>query len=206
MASSVPTAANTPSATGPVLVELELPFIRFPPFPNAPEGVTIMPFKDFKPRGIQLFAQLKRSGNGDGDEDEDVELDGLGIPTLELRVKHSTDECKSNKRKKRKKKHTADAAPGAPVKKSPWYEEWEEGEDLRVVMGNYNTLVPFTCSTAGWTMTYIARDIRASDRLFQAGEDFRNGRPWPPVASGLNNIWDQVCCLSRSWHTLRSAD
>lgn len=130
-----------------------------------------MPFKDFKPRGIQLFAQLKRSGNGD--EDDDVELDGLGIPTIELRVKHSTDECKSNRRKRRKKKHTTDSAPGALVKKSPWYEEWEEGEDLRVIMGNYNT------------------DIRASDRLFQAGEDFRNGRPWPPVASGLNNIWDQ---------------
>jgi len=147
MASSVPTAAHTPSVTGSAQVELELPFIRFPPFPNPPEGVTIMPFRDFKPRGIQLFAQLKRSGNGD--EDEDVELDGLGIPTIELRVKHSTDECKSNKRKKRKKKHTTASAPGALVKKSPWYEEWEEGEDLRVIMGNYNTLVPFSCSAAG---------------------------------------------------------
>lgn len=138
MTSSLPTAANTTLTQ----VEPELPFIRFPPFPNPPEGVTIMPFKDFKPRGIQLFAQLKRSQ--DGDEDEDVELDGMGIPTLELRVKHTTDECKSNKRKKRKKKHALNATPGAPVKKSPWYEEWEEGEDLRVTQGNYSTLVPST--------------------------------------------------------------
>ncbi|KAL4081360.1 hypothetical protein V8B97DRAFT_13831 [Scleroderma yunnanense] len=162
--------ANTTSVD-PVQVEPELPFTRFPPFPNPPEGVTIMPFKDFKPRGIQLFAQLKRSDNGD--EDDDVELDGLGIPTLELRVKHTTDECKSNKRKKRKKKHTDSATPGAPAKKLPWYEEWEEGEDLRVIKGSYDT------------------SIQASDRLFQAAMDFRTGRPWPPVASGLNNIWDQ---------------
>ncbi|KAF9226922.1 hypothetical protein BS17DRAFT_800834 [Gyrodon lividus] len=151
---TVPTHAQDPS------------FIKFPPFPKPPEGVTIMPFKDFKARGIQLFSESKLGGD---DEDE---LDALGIPTVELRVKHATDECKSNTRKKRKKKKST-VTEGVPVKKLPWYEEWEEGEDLRVVKGKYDM------------------SISPVDRFFQSAYDFRTGRPWPPVASGLNNLWDQ---------------
>ncbi|KAI6040415.1 hypothetical protein EDC04DRAFT_2894151 [Pisolithus marmoratus] len=150
-----------------------LPFFKFPPFPQPPEGANIMPFQEFKPRGIQLFAQMRKSGDEDGDDDdEDVEVDGLGIPTVELRVKHASDECKSNKRKKRKKKKNTDAPSGVPAKKLPWYEEWEEGEDLRVTKNLYDSSIPPT------------------DRLFQSAIDFRTGRPWPPPASGLNNIWD----------------
>ncbi|KAI6042833.1 hypothetical protein EDC04DRAFT_2563698 [Pisolithus marmoratus] len=150
-----------------------LPFFKFPPFPRPPEGANIMPFQEFKPRGIQLFAQMKKSGDEDGDgDDEDVEVDGLGIPTVELRVKHASDECKSNKRKKRKKKKNTDAPSGVPAKKLPWYEEWEEGEDLRVTKNLYDSSIPPT------------------DRLFQSAIDFRTGRPWPSPASGLNNIWD----------------
>jgi len=60
-----------------------------------------------------------------------MDLDGMGIPTVELCVKHLIDECKSNTRKRKRKKKTA-VADGMPVKKLSWYEEWEEGEDLRV--------------------------------------------------------------------------
>ncbi|KAI6135232.1 hypothetical protein EDD17DRAFT_1893988 [Pisolithus thermaeus] len=157
------------------VAEAELPFFKFPPFPRPPEGAIIVSFKDFKPRGIQLFTQMKRSIDRDDDEDdEDAEVDGLGVPTVELRVKHASDECKSNKAKKRMKKKKGEPIPAnVPVKKLPWYEEWEEGEDLRVTKNLYDRSIPPT------------------DRLFQAALDFRAGRPWPPAASGLNNIWDQ---------------
>jgi hypothetical protein len=46
-------------------------------------------------------------------------------------MKHSTDECKSNTHKRKRKKKTA-AVEGAPARKVPWYEEWEEGEDLHI--------------------------------------------------------------------------
>lgn len=158
------------------VAEPELPFFKFPPFPRPPEGAGIMPFKEFKPRGIQLFAHMKKSGDQGGDEDDEgieIEVDGLGVPTVELRVKHDSDECKSDKRKKHKKKKKTVTSAGVPVQRLPWYEEWEEGEDLRVTKNVYDQSIPPT------------------DRLFQSALDFRTGRPWPPAASGLNNIWDQ---------------
>ncbi|KAH7922047.1 hypothetical protein BV22DRAFT_1121726 [Leucogyrophana mollusca] len=151
-----PSSSNTTQA--------QLYVIKFPPFPDPPEGVTILPFKDFKPNGIQLFAHA-------GDDD-DVELDGLGIPTVELRVKHETDDPKSNSRKRRKKKKSS-AVAAQPGKKLLWYEEWDEGEHLRVAKSVYD------------------REIPRVDRFFQAATDFKSGRKWPHVTYGLNNLWDQ---------------
>ena len=95
-----------------------------------------MSFRDFKPRGIQLFSEPKKTG-GDAADEEDVELDALGIPTVELRIKHATDECKSNTRKKRKKKK-APVVEVTSAKKLQWYDEWKEGEDLRVTKVRYD--------------------------------------------------------------------
>jgi len=128
----MPSKIAEPSASETTAAQ-ELPFITFPPFPKPPQGVTLIPFKDFRARGIQLFAEGVGSSNG-----EDMELDGLGIPTVELRVKHSTDECKSNTRKRKRKKKTA-VVEGVPTRKVPWYEEWEEGEDLRVTKGKFDS-------------------------------------------------------------------
>ena len=89
-------------------------FYTFPPFPST-EGKNVIPFKDFKPTGIQITL----------DEDEE-EVDGLGIPTVTLRVTHDIDKEKPKKKKKR----TA-ALDGAQVANLPWYEEWEEAESLR---------------------------------------------------------------------------
>jgi len=125
----MPSRIVEPSASNTITTSPETPFIIFPPFPTPPPGVTLVPFKDFKPRGIQLFSEATG-----GLDEEEMELDGMGIPTVELRVKHLTDECKSGTRKRKRKKKTA-AADGMPVKKLPWYEEWEEGEDLRVTKG-----------------------------------------------------------------------
>ncbi|KAG1766253.1 hypothetical protein EDD22DRAFT_1011462 [Suillus occidentalis] len=105
-------------------VTQELPFITFLPFLKPPPSVTLIPFKDFRACGIQLFTEVVGRQN-----EEDIELDGLGIPTVKLRVKHSTDECKSNTHKRKRKKKTA-AVEGVPTRKVPWYKEWEEGISL----------------------------------------------------------------------------
>ncbi|KAJ6457553.1 hypothetical protein C8R47DRAFT_170129 [Mycena vitilis] len=66
--------------------------MRFPPFPAVPEGVTIVPFKDFEERGIRLF---RIEDEDEGESGEGVERDGLGIPTVALRAKHATDFSKT---------------------------------------------------------------------------------------------------------------
>lgn len=162
----MPPRIAEPSASETTATQ-EMPFVTFPPFPKLPPGVTLIPFKDFRARGIQLFGEVVGGPN-----EEDMELDGLGIPTVELRVKHSTDECKSNTRKRKRKKKTA-AAEGVPARKVPWYEEWEEGEDLRITKGKFDS-----------NMSHV-------DRLFHAANDFRVNRTWPPIASGVSQLWDQ---------------
>ncbi|KAJ6605952.1 hypothetical protein B0H10DRAFT_2440054, partial [Mycena sp. CBHHK59/15] len=131
---------------------------RFPPFPSVPDGVTIIPFKHFKERGIQIFAAA------DG-----VERDGLGLPTIALRIKHDTDGSKSNPNKKRKKSNLPGAEGGA--QRREWWEEWEEGESLR----NHG---PYDVSVA------------PADRVHQAAVDFQKYRKFPPGATDLQRIWD----------------
>jgi hypothetical protein len=98
-------------------------FLRFPPFPVPPSGTKIIPFKDFKESGIQM--------NLSGDSDR-VEVDGLGIPTVELRSKHDTDQCKTGSAVRVKKKPPPpDRGRLEGKKKWEWWEIWEEGEDLR---------------------------------------------------------------------------
>ena len=97
--------------------------LTFPPFPTTPAGVTITPFKNFKENGIQMFAK-------DGD---DVERDGLGIPTIALRVRHDTDVCKTEtKRKKPPKAEKPKGASSIPGAKQEWWEEWMDEEDQRL--------------------------------------------------------------------------
>jgi len=97
---------NNPTVPPPTVLSTTIvnppnaPLIRFPPFPEIPEGVTILPFKGFREHGIQIFT------SEDGEE-----IDGLGIPTVALRIPHDTDECKTDAKKKkkgRKKKQSGD--------------------------------------------------------------------------------------------------
>jgi len=103
--------------------------LRFPPFPTAPDGIEVIPFHLFHPSGIRVPI----------DEDDDdyqyglgvgIERDGLGIPTITLRVKHTTDNLE--KKKKRKKKvNGAQQVQVAPEKPKTWWEVWEELEEIR---------------------------------------------------------------------------
>ena len=49
-------------------------------------------------------------------------------------------------------------------------------------------------------MNALFREVSPVDRFYQSAYDFRTGRPWPPVSSGLNNLWDQVLA---SYHLFR---
>ena len=123
------------------------PILKFPPFPPRPdaeEGASIIPFKQFKEHGIRVFSETG------------VEMDGLGIPTVELPVRHDLDKCKTETRRKWKdgedvqedKKGKTPVV--EPIKQTPmekakdrrlqryllfakkeWYDQWAEGEHLR---------------------------------------------------------------------------
>lgn len=109
----------------------------FPPWPTIPEGVTIMSFKNFKQRGIQIAP---------GADDEEV--DTLGIVTVAVKTRHSNDVCKTNtKRKKRLEEDARKAAAG--IKKDLW-EQWEDKESTRMTSAHAYALpaLESTCLNA----------------------------------------------------------
>lgn len=125
---------ETETATAATALTLESAImLRFPPFPAVPDGVELISFHSFRPSGIRVPID----DDGEYDEYDEgrqlsetiVELDGLGIPTVPLRVKHTTDSLE--KKKKRKKKGGAQQVQVAPEKQETWYELWEEFEDMR---------------------------------------------------------------------------
>ncbi|KAF8321675.1 hypothetical protein DL93DRAFT_2072483 [Clavulina sp. PMI_390] len=96
--------------------------LEFPPFPHIQKNVEIIPFADFKPKGIHI------SGHDDDDDEVDVspELDGEGVPTIMLRVTHDLEKTgKKNKKNKSAGSKTRDD--GTP---KPWFEQWEDSEIL----------------------------------------------------------------------------
>lgn len=107
-----------PSPQHPTAANTDAPFLRFPPFPSVPDGKTIVPFKDFTPLGI-------RRRTGEDVNDDTVECDGLGVPTVALTVKHSTDGLSKHP----SPKNASD--PTQPPKRKTWWEQWEELEDTR---------------------------------------------------------------------------
>lgn len=132
----------------------------FPPFPAAPQGVTIIPFRDFTPYGYKRL----RTKTG-----EEIEVDALGgLPT----VKVLSDEEVVQRNKDRRRRRNAGQSADATGRIVPWWEEWEEGESLRT------TSEPI--------------ELRKSliDRVHQATDDFRIGRTWPPISSGVRTLWD----------------
>jgi hypothetical protein len=107
--------------------------LRFPPFPAVPDGVELIPFQAFRPSGIRVPI--------DGDDDDDeydgrqmsemIEQDGLGIPTIPLRVKHATDSMEKKKKRKKKSGVGTQQVQVAPEKPEMWWDSWEEFEDMR---------------------------------------------------------------------------
>ncbi|KAF8914406.1 hypothetical protein CPB84DRAFT_1759175 [Gymnopilus junonius] len=140
----------TPATAVNSINPVDGPFLRFPPFPLPPPEVTIMPFKDFKERGIAMEPGP-----------DDAEVDTLGIPTIPLLHPHTTDVCKTNTKRKRKaEENKARKKGGAGSKNIPWYEEWEEAEVARFSTG-FNPL------------------SSRFERIQAAAIDFTSGRKWP---------------------------
>jgi hypothetical protein len=109
--------------------------LRFPPFPPIPDGVVLIPFHLFRPSGIRVPIDDDDDDDDDLDVDngervsEMIECDGLGIPTVALRVKHNTDSLE--KKKKRKKKTNGAQQMQVAEKPKTWWEVWEECEEIR---------------------------------------------------------------------------
>ncbi|KAJ3511335.1 hypothetical protein NLJ89_g4158 [Agrocybe chaxingu] len=97
--------------------------LTFPPFPPVPEGVQMVPFKDFKAEGIRVDP---------GPDDEEV--DTYGIPTVTMPVKHTNDECKTNTKRKRAVEAKKARKKGL-VASRVWWEQWEDAEKLKFVTG-----------------------------------------------------------------------
>jgi hypothetical protein len=100
------------SATQPIIR-----LFHFPPFPPVPEGVKIIPFKDFREHGTRVVGEDK------------IERDGLGIPTIAL----------MNKDKKKKAK-SMNATMNGSLKKE-WWENWEASGESVLVRGPYDPYV-----------------------------------------------------------------
>ncbi|PBK67103.1 hypothetical protein ARMSODRAFT_1021063 [Armillaria solidipes] len=97
--------------------------MRFPPFPQAPEGVEIVPFKDYKEVGI-----LKETADR-------VERDALQIPTVAIKSVHSNDRCKTNVQSGGT--DTEEFHSNAVGGIREWWNDWEDME-RRVQSGGYD--------------------------------------------------------------------
>ncbi|KAI0253445.1 hypothetical protein BJV78DRAFT_1194414 [Lactifluus subvellereus] len=153
-------------ATEPALTLEAAQMLRFPPFPIVPDGVELISFVSFKPSGIRVPID-EDDENHDADE---IERDGLGIPTIALRVKHTLDSVEKKKKKKKKKVGGSQQVQVAPEKPKTWWEVWEEFEDIR--------------------KNVYDRNMAAADRLYQAGVDFKSGRTWPSASQNVQHVWD----------------
>jgi hypothetical protein len=122
--------------------------------------VEITPYSQFKEYGIRLHG-LHPSSSNEKNDASDIEVDGLGIPTVALRVRHDTDKCKTftrgreqtenlNQKKAKSSRKEPVGEPAPMMKKDPaaralelkkqrlllfskmeWYEQWAEGEAMR---------------------------------------------------------------------------
>ena len=119
---AVPKSIPLPSAANLVNPVDKTFFFTFPPFPTVPEGVTIMPFKEFKEGGICIEA---------GADEEEV--DTLGIPTVPIHKRHDIDQCKTNAKRKRKAEKVK--AKKTPVVQKLWWEQWDDTEASRFSPG-----------------------------------------------------------------------
>jgi hypothetical protein len=106
--------------------------LRFPPFPAVPDGVELIPFHSFRPSGIRVpIDDDDVDYDGRRASEDVIECDGLGIPTIPLRVKHAADNMEKKKKRKKKGGVAAQQVQVAPERPKTWWELWDELEDIR---------------------------------------------------------------------------
>ena len=125
--------------------------LRFPPFPAVPDGVELIPFHSFRRSGIRVPIDDDDDEYDDRQMSELIELDGLGIPTIPLRVKHATDNLEKKKKRKKKGGAGTQQVQVAPEKPETWWELWEELEDTRKT--HYD---PFVSLSSRYVLLFLA--------------------------------------------------
>jgi hypothetical protein len=101
----------------------------FPPFPKPLPGRELPPFESFEACGIIV-------NPAQDPKDKDApEMDGLGIPTMRLKVKHTDVKKKSRKKKKSKVMPGEVDDAGKPLQ---WWEIWEQTEETRAPLDPYD--------------------------------------------------------------------
>lgn len=168
----------------PADTAMEDPFLRFPPFPTAPPGVVVIPFKEFQEHGIQISSDSAQA-----------EVCGLGIPTVELSVNHGTDKCKTGS-KKRKKKTPGNE--GGESKRREWWETWADGDNSKGPF-NYDAQVFSSFHQVHCDQPCPNRYESDVARIHQATLDFKKSRVWPPQGANLSNLWDQVNFIAQPY-------
>ncbi|KAG8818182.1 hypothetical protein FRC17_010911 [Serendipita sp. 399] len=127
----------------------------WPPFPTPPPGISIIPFHQFEPKGIVISL------------DDDSELDGDGVKTVMLQVKHGFGGHRAKKGKK--KKNPLEDIGEEELQKMTWDKRWELAEEMR-------------------TARPLDPDEDIIDRLTESIRLFHSGRRWDQVRQQL---WDQ---------------
>ncbi|KAG8830456.1 hypothetical protein FRC18_008061 [Serendipita sp. 400] len=89
----------------------------WPPFPTPPPDVKIIPFHQFEPKGIVISL------------DGDSEIDGEGIKTVTLQVKHGIGGHRGKKGKR--KKNILEDIGEEELQKMTWDKRWELAEEMR---------------------------------------------------------------------------
>ncbi|KAH7871663.1 uncharacterized protein C8R40DRAFT_548584 [Lentinula edodes] len=140
---------------------------NFPPFPSAPEHVTIVPFRDFKDNGLKIQE----------DDYDGPEVDALNIPTVVIEKRHAGDVCKT--RSERTMSVVApqggsqnEAQSSELPQQRTWLHRWED-LSTRKSCERYN------------------RNQNRADRIHQATRVFNTGRPWPKTDKHVREQWDQ---------------
>lgn len=139
------------------------PYYKFPPFvtttiakSNGGSDAPLIPFSAFKPYGLQIMLDV-----------DEEEVDGNGIKTVQLGVKHVG----------KKKKKTRQKLDVTFQRRVMWWEDWEEGEHLR--RGDVSDI-----------------NVPRIDRFIQAAADFQRNRKWTPILQSVYDNFAQFAGLS----------
>ncbi|GJJ06873.1 hypothetical protein Clacol_001069 [Clathrus columnatus] len=139
-----------------------VPYYKFPPFVKTTiTGSTTVPFTAFKPNGLRVLLDL-----------DEEQVDGLGIPTVQLEVKHEPGGKDAKKKRKYKKKLDVTFE-----RRVMWWEDWEEGENLR--RGDVSDI-----------------NLPRVDRFAQGAADFQKNRKWTPTLQSVYDNFTQYVGLT----------
>lgn len=90
---------------------------KFPPFPSAPEHLTVVPFEDFKENGLKI----------QNDDYDGPEVDTLNIPTVVIGKRHAGDVCKTRSERTMSVVAPQDEAQSFELpQQTTWLHRWED--------------------------------------------------------------------------------